>query len=49
VVREAPAAQDAASGHASTGPAGSGKCSGQCMPARRGMVVHLADTGYSGN
>jgi len=32
----APAAQDAASGHASTGRAGSGKCSGQCMPARRG-------------
>jgi len=32
----APAAQDAASGHASTGRAGSGKHSGQCMPAQRG-------------
>jgi len=31
----APAAQDAASGHASTGR-GSGKCSEPCMPARRG-------------
>jgi len=32
----APAAQDAASGHPSTGRAGSGKCSGQCMPSWRG-------------
>ena len=31
----APAEQDAASGHASTVRAGSGKCTEQCMPARR--------------